>query len=219
MVGKLVGLVDNIVETDFLIIGGGLVGSMAAIRARKNNEDIDVTIIDKARMEYSGDGTGLDNFTHIPLRKEQIAGESIDEDEVKKSVFGANRMKGLKNLKLDAIQMKNAYISQPILEEIGVRIREDDGALKVVQGYRKGTVWGHVEYDENGNPTEPFFGTLSRVSDLKLKLGSAVRKSGTRVFDRTMLTSIITRDGTAIGATALNTRTGKFFAFKAKAIL
>lgn len=218
MAKKLEELADGIIETDFLIIGGGLVGSMAAIRAKKNNENIDVTIIDKARMEYSGDGIGLDNFNQIPLHKEDI-NKNVKDDDIKKAVFGADRMKGLKNFKLDAVQMKNAYVSQPILEEIGVRIREDDGALKVLQGYRKGTVWGHIEYDENGKPYEPLFGTLSRASDLKLKLGTAVRKTGTRVLDRTMLTSIITRDGAAIGATALNTRTGKFLFFKAKAIL
>ena len=96
--------------------------------------------------------------------------------------------------------MKNAYISQPILEEVGVRIREDDGTLYVLQGYRNGTVWGRVEYDEHGNSTEPLFGTFSRASDLKMRLGTAARKNRTRVFDRTMLTSIITRDGKAVGA-------------------
>ncbi|MGI6317731.1 MAG: FAD-binding protein [Dethiobacteria bacterium] len=218
MVVKLEVMADNIIETEFLIIGGGLVGSMAAIRAKRNNKDIDVTIIDKARMEYSGDGVGLDNFNQVTLRKEDI-NRKVTEDDVNKAVFGAERLKGLKDLKLDAIQMKNSYISQPILEEIGVKVREDDGTLKVLQGYRNGTVWGRVEYDENGKPTEPFFGSFSRASDLKMRLGTAARKLGTRVFDRTMLTSIITRDGAAIGATALNTRTGKFLVFKAKAIL
>ncbi|HHT47452.1 MAG TPA: FAD-binding protein [Firmicutes bacterium] len=218
MAKKLEELTDGVIETEFLIIGGGIVGSIAALRAKKNNKDMDITIIDKARMEYSGDGVGLDNFNQVPLHKEDI-NRDVTQDDVNKAVFGAERLKGLKDFKLDAIQMKNAYISQPLLEEIGVRIREDDGSLKVVQGYRKGTVWGRVEYDENGKPTEPLFGTFSRASDLKMKLGTAVRKTGTRVLDRTMLTSIITRDGVAIGATALNTRTGKFLVLKAKAIL
>jgi len=176
LVAKLEELTDVIIETEFLIIGGGIVGSMAAIRAKKNNPNLDITIIDKARMEYSGDGVGLDNFNHIPLHKEDYNRE-VTEDDAKKSVFGAERMKGLKNLKLDAIQMKNAYISQPILEEIGVQVCEDDGSIKVLQGYRKGTVWGNVEYDENGKPTEPLFGTFSRAADLKMKLGTAVRKT------------------------------------------
>jgi succinate dehydrogenase/fumarate reductase flavoprotein subunit len=218
LVTKLEDLADGIIETDFLIVGGGLVGSMAAIRAKKNDKNIDIIIIDKARMEYSGDGVGLDNFNQVPLHKEDLH-RDVDKDDAKKAIFGAERLKGLKNLRLDAISMKNAYISQPILEEVGVKVREDDGTLKVLQGYRKGTVWGHVEYDENGKPTEPLFGSFSRASDLKMKLGTAVRKTGTRVFDRTMLTSIITRDGVAVGVTALNTRTGKFLVFKAKAIL
>ncbi len=213
-------LTDEIIETELLIIGGGLVGSMAAIRAKKNNENIDITIIDKARMEYSGDGVGLDNFNQVPLHKEDIDSDrEVDETDANKAVFGGNRFKGLKNPILDAIRLKHAYISQPILEEIGVKVREDDGALKVLQGYRKGTVWGRVEYDEDGKPFEPLFGTFSRASDLKMKLGTAARKAGTRVLDRTMLTSIITRDGIAIGATAVNTRTGKFVVIKAKVIL
>ncbi|MGB9886420.1 MAG: FAD-binding protein [Moorellales bacterium] len=218
MAKRLEELAEAVIDTDFLIIGGGLAGSMAALRAKKRNPNLDVTIIDKAKMEYSGDGVGLDNFNQIPLRKEDVQKE-VSPDEAKKAVFGAERMKGLKQLRLEAIQMKHAYISQPLLEEIGVKVREDDGSLKVLQGYRKGTVWGRVEYDEQGRPTEPYFGSFSRGTDLKLKLGTAVRKAGARVFDRTMLTGIITKDGTAVGATALNTRTGKFLVFRAKAIL
>ncbi len=215
---KLENMVDSIIETDFLIIGGGLVGSMAALRAIKNNKGIDITIIDKARMEYSGDGVGIDNFQPVPPRKEDI-GKEISEADAKKSVFGAERMKGLKSARLDAIALKNSHLPLPILKETGVQVWEDDGSIKVLQGYRRGTVWGRLEYDENGKPTEPFFGTLSRASDLKVKLGSAVRKSGVRVLDRTMLTSIVTKDGKAVGATALNVRTGKFLLLKAKAIL
>jgi len=219
MVDKLEQLADEIIETDFLIAGGGLVGGMAALRAKRTSKHIDVTVIDKATMEYSGDGVGLDNFSQVPLRKEDASKREVDLGQAKKSVFGSDRMKGLTQAKLDAIQMGNAYISQPILEEIGVKVGEDDGTNKVLQGYRKGTVWGRLETDENGKPTEPFFGTISRATDLKVKLGTAVRKSGTRVLDRTILTSVITRDGTAVGATAVNTRTGKFLIFKAKAVL
>lgn len=210
-------LTDRVFETDFLIIGGGLVGSTASIRAKKNNPDLDVIIIDKAKMEWSGDGVGLDNFNQVPLRKSDIGREITDED-VSKAVFGSARMKGLIDNKLYAKQMKNAYISQPLLEEIGVRIREDDGTLYVLQAYRRGTNWGRILLDENGSP-EPLFGSISRGSDLKTRLGGAVRKNGTRVFDRTMVTSVVTRDGVAIGATAINTRTNEFIFIKAKAIL
>ena len=210
-------LTDIVLETDFLIVGGGIVGSMAAIRAKKNDPNFDVLVIDKAKMEWSGDGVGLDNFNQVPLRKEDFNREVTDED-VGKAVFGGKRMQGLMDNKLYAKQMKNAHLSQPLLEEIGVRIREDDGTLYVLQAYRRGTNWGRIEYDENGSP-EPLFGSFSRVSDLKMKLGTAVRRNGTRVLDRTMLTSIVTKDGVAVGATAINTRTNQFLYIKAKAIL
>lgn len=219
MVTSLEQLADAVIETDFLIIGGGLVGSIAAIKAKKMNSKLDVTLIDKANMEYSGDGVGLDNFTHLPLRKEDVVKKDVSVDDVKKAVFGSGRFKGLRQADLEARQIKYAYISQPILEELGIKVWEDDGSLKVLQGYRKGTVWGRVEYDKDGKPFEPFFGSISRGVALKWKLGTAVRKNGTRVMDRTMVTSILTKDGIAVGATALNTRNGKFFVFKAKAVL
>ena len=218
MAKSIEDMTNKVIETDLLIIGGGVVGSTAAIRAKKNNPNLDVTVIDKAKMEWSGDGVGLDNFNQVPLHKEDINRE-VTEEDAKKAIFGAKRLQGLQNLKLDAIKMKNAFISQPILEDVGVRIREDDGTLMVLQAYRRGTNWGPLEYDENGKPSEPLFGSFSRASDLKQKLGAAVRKGGTRVLDRTMLTSIVTRDGTAVGATAINTRTNEFLFIKAKVVL
>ena len=217
MANSIEQLTDRIIETDFLIVGGGLVGSMAAIRARKNNPSLDVTVIDKAKMEWSGDGVGLDNFNGIPLRKEDFS-RNATEDDAKKAVFGADRMKGLLDTKLAAEDMKNPYISQPILEEVGVRVKEDDGTLMVLQAYRTGVNWGRIEYDENGSP-EPLFGSFSRGADLKKRLGAAVRRYGARVLDRTMITSVVTRDGEAIGATAINTRTNEFIFIRAKAIL
>jgi len=210
-------LTDRVIETEFLVVGGGLAGSMTALRAKKNNPNLDVTIIDKAKMEWSGDGVGLDNFNHIPLRKADF-NKVVTDDDVDKAIFGAKRLQGLKDYALEAEQMKNPFISQPLLEEIGVRVREDDGTLMVLQAYRTGVNWGRIQYDENGSP-EPLFGSFSRGSDLKLRLGNAVRKLGTRVLDRTMLTGIVTRDGEAIGATAINTRTNEFLFIKAKAIL
>ncbi|HVN97713.1 MAG TPA: FAD-binding protein [Syntrophorhabdaceae bacterium] len=219
MAATLEQLSDGVIETDFLIIGGGLVGSLAAIRARKNSKDLDITVIDKATMEYSGDGVGLDNFNQIPLHKEDMGKKEASTNDVKKGAMGTERYKGLKQAKLAEKQAKNTYVSVPLLEEIGVKLREDDGSLKVLQGYRKGTVWGRIEYDEHGKPYEPLFGTLSRGSDLKMRLGTAVRKAGVRILDRTMVTSIVTNDGKAIGATAINVRTGKFLVFKAKTLL
>ena len=217
MANKIEDLTSRVYETDFLIVGGGCVGSTAALHAKKADPNIDILIIDKAKMEWSGDCVGIDNFNQVPLRKEDFNREVTDED-AKKAVFGGTRMLGTQDNFLYAKQMKNCFISQPILEDCGVRVREDDGTLYVVQAYRRGVNWGRIEYDENGSP-EPLFGSFSRGTDLKLRMGNVIRKNGTRVLDRTMITSVVTRDGVAVGVTALNTRTNDFIFIKAKAIL
>jgi succinate dehydrogenase/fumarate reductase flavoprotein subunit len=94
MISTLEQSADSVVETDFLIIGGGLVGSIAAIRASKINKNIDITVIDKATMEFSGDGVGLDNFNQVPLRQEDIGRKDKGADDVRKAIFGANKVQG-----------------------------------------------------------------------------------------------------------------------------
>ncbi|NLM46649.1 MAG: FAD-binding protein, partial [Firmicutes bacterium] len=56
-------------------------------------------------------------------------------------------------------------------------------------------------------------------SDLKAKLSAAVFKEGVRVLERTMIGDIITKDGTAVGATAFNMRTGELILINAKSVL
>ena len=218
MANKIEDLTNSVYETDFLIIGGGIAGMTAAIRAKKNDPNFDVLIIDKAKIEWSGDGVGLDNFNQVPLCKEDI-GREVTEEEINKALFGANRMQGLSDKKINAVQMKNNYISQSLLEDVGVRIREDDGTLYLLQAYRNGVNWSRIDYEEDGSPCKPLFGSFSRASDLKMRLGTAVRKYGTRVLDRCMLTSVVTKDGVAVGATAINTRTNEFIFIKAKTLL
>ena len=43
---------ENVVETDVLVIGGGMAGSFAAIKARE--QGLDVTLVDKGYVSKSG---------------------------------------------------------------------------------------------------------------------------------------------------------------------
>ena len=53
MVG-LEQLADEVIETDFLVLGGGLVGCMAALRARQD-KNIDVAIMEKSKRYFTED--------------------------------------------------------------------------------------------------------------------------------------------------------------------
>lgn len=217
MTNALEQIADEVIETDFLIIGGGLAGCMAAIRAKKD-KNLDVVIMEKSTIEYGGTGVGLDGF-HIefPGIIEHPVPKDLDEETAATSLFGATRYKGLVS-KASLVEVRNWVKPLAVLEDIGVEVREDDGSMQCAQNYRGGTVHSRLKTDENGKLYEPNV-VMYRGSDLKWKLARAVYKAGVRVFNRTMITSIITKDGIAIGATALNSRTGKFIVFKSKMML
>lgn len=202
---RLEELADQIVETDFLIIGGGLAGTMAAIRAKwKGN--LDVTIVEKANMARSGDATvGLDHYGGVAHPK--FNGITAEE-------FGhmrAAELAGLVSTNLSIATVKNILKPLPILEDIGVKIREEDGSFKSPGGRLTGA--GTIATDKASD----FI--FYRGADLKPKLAAEVRKAGVRIFERTMLTSLITKDDSVVGATALNVRDGRFIVFKSKVVL
>ena len=73
-------------ETDVLIVGGGIAGLMAAINAA--DQGVDVTVAEKANTKRSGSGaTGNDHFLcYVP----ELHGDDIEpiHTEVKNSLIG-----------------------------------------------------------------------------------------------------------------------------------
>jgi succinate dehydrogenase/fumarate reductase flavoprotein subunit len=54
-------IADRVLNTDVLIVGGGIAGCPAAVRARKHG--LDVTIVEKADTRRSGSAAaGIDHF-------------------------------------------------------------------------------------------------------------------------------------------------------------
>jgi succinate dehydrogenase/fumarate reductase flavoprotein subunit len=204
-------LADEIIETDFLIVGGGLAGCMAAIRARQKGS-IDVAIMEKSVIRTSGEVIGLD---HLPIQHPAISGVTVEEA----ARWRTDRYAGLGSPKIQMAAAKDYLKPIPVLEEIGVKIREDDGTIKMVQHQRDPgkPVWHRPIPRADGKMTGDMI--YYRGADLKEKLAGAAVKGGARVFNRTMLTGLITRDGAIAGATGVNVRTGKFLIFKAKAVM
>lgn len=199
----------EIIDTDILILGGGLAGCMAAIRAKERN--IDVAIVEKAAIKRSGEaGRGLDHYPAIAHPK--INGLVAEE-------YGrirANDLAGLASRKLSIITAKDALKPVVVLEDIGVKVREEDGTFKMIAG-RIGGGFTRREGEEKIGTAGDFI--LYRGADLKIRLAAEVRRRGVRLFEHTMLTSLITKDGSVVGATAVNVRNGEFLVFRAKAIL
>jgi succinate dehydrogenase/fumarate reductase flavoprotein subunit len=202
-------LADQVIETDVVIFGGGLAGGMAAIRT-KENRDIDVWVVEKSTVRRGGEvAAGLDHYPAIAHPK--INGVTAEE-------YGnmrADDFDGLANRKLSIITAKDALKPVAVLEDIGVKIREDDGTVKM----QPGRIGGGFRWREGEKrpPAGDFI--LYRGADLHFKLADEMERRGVNILERTMLTNLITKDGEVIGGTAFNYRTGKLYVFKAKAVV
>ncbi|GAH88852.1 unnamed protein product, partial [marine sediment metagenome] len=128
----------------------------------------------------------------------------------------ADDLAGLASRKLSIITAKDALKPIAILEDIGVKVREEDGTFKMVP-HRIGG--GMTRQPGEKQLTLVGDSILYRGADLKIKLAAEVRRRGVRLFERTMLTSLITKDGSVVGATAVNVRNGNFLVFRAKTII
>jgi len=207
-------LADEVVETEILIIGGGLGGKMAAIRAKEEG-DVDVTVVEKSHMDRSGDvPNGLDDYPAVAHPK--INGVTPEE-------YGRMRaadLAGLVRTDLSITTAKWAIKPIAVLKQIGVRISEDDGTYWMAGG-RLGSALQKRKYDEKEKKYNLVPGDFIkyRGADLHPRLAAEVSKRGVRVYERTMLTNLITSNGSVVGATAVNTRNGKFYVIKAKFIL
>ncbi|WP_338126611.1 FAD-binding protein [Cloacibacillus porcorum] len=183
----------KIVHTEILVIGGGIAGCFASIRASKMGKS--VPLLEKATLRRGGSvGPGKD---HVSIG---VHPESISYDEARE--YAAAAKKDLVDPNVTLAVDVHAYERVKDLEEFGVHLREDDGSY---------FIWRI--------PERHFCCISYRGVDTKVKLGKAVEKTTTKIFERTMGIELIKDGGRVIGAVGLNTRSGELTAFIAKATI
>ncbi len=192
---------DNIIETEVLIVGGGVAGCVAAVKASEHGAD--VTLIDKAAIRRSGGAaSGMDHIATIPNAGVTIHDivTQVCDDGVYPPIFAK---KGLTNPNLFYAAWKDTKKRLKELETWGVSIRWDDGEYYWIPSGRTG-----------GMTTIRFHGQR-----FKPQLATAVRKRGVRVLERTMGLDLLCHGGRVVGTLALNVRNNDFIVIKAKATI
>lgn len=194
------------IETDVLIIGGGLSGCMAAINAAGNN-GLRVALAEKSDTRASGKaGTGVDHFwSFIPPVHEKM-GYTIDDmlKEHNLSFPGADPA-----FLRDDLYLKIAstmYDRVLDMEKWGINFRYEDS--KVPGKFR-------IVYQYHSVPSSFNFDGVS----LKPKLTAEAKSREVNIFNRVQMTGLIRTDGQISGAVGIGTRTADIYLFKAKAIV
>lgn len=195
---------DKTIKTDVLVLGGGLAGCFAAIKAAE--QGVNVVVFEKAHIDRSGNGaTGLHriplispnhNLSYKEFAEKNVAWAGGIADEDVSYAFAKDTMDRV----LD-------------LEKWGLKCRNEDGeylfkkALDIAPGNT--VIW----------PTQ-----YSAWHDLKPILARKVKSfKNIRVFNRTSAVALLNKDGEIgndiAGALALRTRTGDFTTCRAKAVI
>jgi len=192
-------IADTVLETDVLVVGGGIAGCPAAAKAAEHG--LNVTLVDKAKIDRSGSAAqGIDHYAGA-FPRNMTPQDFLDQ--VKR--LGGDRAfySGVPFSDPNRLYRMYANGEWTIeeLEKLGVTMRWDDGELRPVNIPRR----------------EPFL----RVHwiNVKPEMARGVRKRGVNILERTTVFDLLTNKGAVVGATAINNRTGEFIVIKAKATI
>ena len=185
-------------ETDVLVIGGGVAGTMAAIPALEAG--LRVVICEKGRvLDHCGSiGCGVDHYLTV-----METGPEWDTPD-----FLLKHVPELTDYIVDMAVAGRVIREMPRIfrkiESFGVNFRD----RKTGDYYRLRSFGLPGTYHIN------FDGT-----DFKKHLGERVRKGKATVLMRTMVVQLLVEDNRVYGALAFNFRSGEWFAIRAKAVV
>lgn len=197
------------IETDVLVLGGGIAGCWAAISAARKG--VKVAMVEKGATIRSGaGGAGCDHWQY-PVTSPLT---NVDPDEYAQKL--ADAMGGYSCGIGRQIQCRESYDTLLELEEMGGKIRDYDNEYKDTRGRDEKTKLMLSPRFQPANACFRVWGTT-----FKPALKKECERLGVQIFDRVMATSLLTEGGIqgarVIGATGVNNRTGEFIIFKAKA--
>ena len=195
------------VESEVLVLGGGLSGCFAAIAAARRGRS--VVIVEKGATLRSGaGGTGFDHWESActnPCSKvtpEEIAYAYVDEQD--------HYSNGISHY----IECREGWDRLVDLESFGGKIRDTDDEFAGAD-FRDEETKLMFAYDYENRFTLRVWGTT-----FKPALYKELQRLGVRIYDRTEATALLTKtvDGKkrGVGAVGMNVHTGRLVVFKAK---
>jgi adenylylsulfate reductase subunit A len=180
----------KIIKTDLLVIGGGAAGSYAAVTARREDPELNVTVIEKAHIERSGCLAAGINAINAYLNPGETPESYLHY--VKNDSYGLVR---------DDLVYSIGRGLNKVTREV------EDWGLKILK-------------DEDGNYLKRSSRSIKiEGENFKEILADEVERSGVRVLNKTAALNYIKKDGRVCGAFALNLREDRFYVIKAKAVI
>ena len=185
-------------DTDVLVVGGGVAGSMAAIPALEAG--LQVVMCEKGKvLDHCGSiGCGVDHYLTVM----DTGPEWDTPDYLIKHV--PELTDGIVDMAVAGRVIREMPRIFRKLESLGIDFKDR----------KTGTYYRLRSFGLPGTYHINFDGT-----DFKKHIGERVRKGKATVLMRTMVLQLLTRDNRAYGALAFNFRTGEWYAIRAKTVV
>jgi len=203
--------VENQITADVLVLGGGVAGSHAALTlARKGLKTV---VVEKGGGKKAGSGgVGVDHWHYACTNP----ASKVTPEEMVEAMVGS--MGEYECGIFDYINYKEGYEALLDCERLGVKIRDTDDEFKGAE-FRDERTKLLFSYDYENKYDIRVPGGWN----IRGPLYKELQRLGVGIYDRVMATSLLTERGKhgsrVVGATGVNSRTGEFYVFKAKATL
>ncbi|MGZ5933813.1 MAG: FAD-binding protein, partial [Rhizomicrobium sp.] len=186
-----------IVDSDILVIGGGMGGCGATYESRYWGRDLKIVCVEKANIERSG--AVAQGLYAINCYMGMQWNENRPEDHVR---YARNDLMGLvrEDLGYDIARHVDSTVHK--FEEWGLPIMRDPETGR----YQREGKWQIMIHGESYKPI----------------VAEAARKAATKVYNRIMVTHLLmdtTRPNRVAGAVGFNVRDGNFYVLRAKAVI
>jgi len=181
---------ENVIETDVLVIGGGMAGCFAAIKAVE--QGLKVALVDKGYVSKSGQTPWAGAFAVFYPEW----GHSLDEWMNQVNTVGEY----INNQEWTEIVFQDSYARYQDLVSWGVEFLKEDGKLCI-------------------SPSPVGVSEVVHLEPRKFPqvLRKQAVKSGVRIMDRIMVTDLLKRDEKIVGAVGIGIESYDLYIFKAKA--
>ncbi len=178
---------------DVLIAGGGIGGLSCAASLKEQNPDLDIIIIEKQFAGYGGKankGGGVLQYFN---------------DDVDPMAFLAMHVNSigcyLGNQQMLLTYMKRNHELLDKLTEWGVNVpKNEDGTYNVC-------------------PTGPYTSMVCVDLDLCLQIRKRIERQGVKIYDKTVVAELYTKDGEIAGAAAYSILDGTFYTIQARRVI
>jgi succinate dehydrogenase/fumarate reductase flavoprotein subunit len=200
------------IETDVLILGGGIAGCWAALSAARSG--LRVALVEKGATIRSGQGgLGCDHWCDTPANPFS----KVDPDEWAQRLVDSQGGYGCGIGR--QIQCREGFDTLLEMEKMGGKIRDTGDEYVGAEGRDEKT---KLMFSPRANPNHQT-NVVIRIwgTTFKPALKRECQRLGVKIFDRVMATSLLNDHGIQgsriVGATGFNNRTGEFMVFKSKA--